>query len=120
MRPQGIIRRALLESARRLANERSGASWREIASAAEVAVIDGESVAGERVQRGVAPGIARNTVKNMVRVGELVEVGRDKPAGSLHWHALYAPAEAQHDAPTSGVALQSLNELVSGWARCSV
>lgn len=112
MRPQGIIRVALRESAQRLAGEKGGASWREIASSAT------NAVPGGRVQRGVAPKLARQTVKNMVYAGELVEVGREKPAGSTHWHALYAPPEPPAEmASGSDFALRSLNDLVSGWAR---
>lgn len=119
MRPQGIIRVALRESAIRLTDERGGASWREIASAATVRVGGGLSVAGERVQHGVAPKLARQTVKNMVHAGELVEVGRETRAGSTHWHALYAVA-AQPEQPASEVAARSLNALISSWADARV
>ena len=114
MRPQGIIRIALREAAARLAEERGGATWREIASSAEVRV-DGDGVAGEIVQRGVAPGVARGTVKNMVRSGELAEVGRTKLAGSAHYAAIYAPAEPRYGvAPTCNPAAP-LGDVLRGW-----
>lgn len=108
---------ALRESAIRLANERGGASWREIASGAALKVDGFQRVGGEQVQHGVSPKLARQTVKNMVFAGELVEVGREKRAGSNHWHALYAPPEPQLEAPPAASAMRSLNDLVSSWAR---
>lgn len=114
MRPQGIIRRVLREAAARLADERGGATWRQIASCAELRV-DGAAIAGESVQRGVAPGVARQTIKNMVHAGELVEVGREKPAGSAHWSALYAPAPTPDAAEAAND--RELGELMTAWAR---
>lgn len=110
---------ALRESAVRLASERGGASWREIASAATLKVDGFQRVGGEQLQRGVSPKLARDTVKNMVRVGELVEVGREKRAGSNHWHALYAPPDPPLEAPAADNPMRSLNDLVSSWARRS-
>lgn len=120
MRPQGVIRVALREAATRLANERGGASWREIASAATVRVEAASSVGGEIVQRGVSPGRARQTIKDMVRAGELQAVGRQKPAGSSHYCEIYAPTQAQINTPSSEMALHALGVLVTGWARHSV
>jgi hypothetical protein len=108
---------ALRESAIRLANERGGASWREIASAATLKVDGFERVGSEQMQRGVSPKVARQTVKNMVFAGELVEVGREKRAGSNHWHAIYAPPEPQLEAPAADSAMRSLNDMLSSWAR---
>jgi hypothetical protein len=98
----------------KLAQERGGATWREIASSAEVRV-DGPGVAGESVQRGVAPSLARQTVKNMVHAGELAEVGRQKAAGSTHWHALYAPASMSVSPEV--VDGRELGQLMTSWAR---
>lgn len=114
MRPPGIIRRVLRESAERLAQERGGATWRQIASGAEIRV-EGGGLAGETVQRGVAPGVARQTIKNMVYAGELIEVGREKPAGSRHWCALYAPPESP-DVPEAAND-RELGQLMTAWAR---
>ena len=116
MRPTGPVRLALREAAVQLRQERGGASWREIASTATWRVDSCMSVGGEHVQRGVAPKLARQTIKNMVYAGELVEVGREKRAGSPHWHALYAPADPA-TVETGERSVSCLNALVSGWAR---
>jgi hypothetical protein len=108
---------ALREAATRLADERGAATWRQIASAAVVHVDGTLSIAGERVQRGVAPGLARTTIKNMVRAHELAEVGRDKPAGSRHWMALYAPAEARFGVTPPEASMAPLGDIVRGWTR---
>jgi len=115
MRPKGVVRQALGQAAARLAEERGGASWRAIASAATITVDDSQRYGAERVQRGVAPSLARQTVKNMVHAGELVEVGREKLAGSFHWHALYAPADrVVADDVVDGC---SLHRLLADWTR---
>lgn len=118
VRPKGVIRVALRESAQRLANEKGGASWREIAAGAVLRVDGRLSVSGEREQRGVAPGLARQTVKNMVYAGELAEIGREKRAGSTHWHALYAPVERQPQLVEEGA--RSLANVISSWAHRGV
>jgi hypothetical protein len=41
------------------------------------------------VRAGVGYAVACHTVKNMVRAGELVECGREKPAGSRVWRVVY-------------------------------
>ncbi len=115
LRPQGVIRMALRQAALKLAEERGGATWREIASSAEVRV-EGAGVAGETVQRGVAPGVARETVKNMVRSGELAEVGRQKRAGSKHYQALYVPAEPRFGVEASSNSAAPLGDVVRDWA----
>ena len=114
VRPQGVIRVALREAAVRLAEQQGGATWRQIASSAEVRVT-GDGVAGEKVQRGVAPGVARDTVKNMVRSGELAEVGRTKAAGSSHYEAIYAPAEPRYGVLPIGNSAAPLVDVVRCW-----
>jgi hypothetical protein len=99
----------------KLAEERGGATWRAIASAAEVRVTDG-GVAGEQVQRGVAPKLARQTIKNMVQAGELAEIGRDKPAGSRHYQALYAPAEERYGVMPAGAGVVPLGDALRSMA----
>jgi hypothetical protein len=78
MRPRGTcgeVRKALSEAAQALAGERSAASWRDMAQRA-----------------GVGYSKARETVKDMVRAGQLERVGAEKRAHSRNWVALYAPA----------------------------
>lgn len=107
MRPTGEIRRALLDAAARLAAEKGGATWREIAAAAVVVVDSQRSVAGEREQRGVAPVQARITIKHLVAAGKLESVGKTKPAGITQWCDLYAPVETPAPTdPTQRVAAQ--------------
>lgn len=74
MRP-GEARTALLEAAQRLAGTQDGATWQELAEAAQVGW-----------------HVARQTVRNMAHAGALVRIGSTKVAGSTQWHALYAPA----------------------------
>ena len=113
MRPAGEIRAALFDAAVRLAAQQGGATWREIAAAAVIDVSEAESVAGEREQRGVAPELARWTIKNMVRSGILESVGQTKPAGVAQWCDLYAPVDVGADPelePTRGLS-QAFAEL---------
>lgn len=74
----GEVRRAIREAFVALdATEDAGgsATYREVAARAKVGW-----------------DIAHATVKNMARAGELVKVGRSKPAGERVWTALYALA----------------------------
>lgn len=86
----------------RLFEEKGGATWPEIGAAAQLPVAANDSVAGEAMQRGVAARLAKATVRDMVRAGELERIGSEKPAGSKHWHAIFAPvqthADESHDA----------------------
>lgn len=116
-RPVGIERELLGLAARQLAAERGGATWLEIArvaSAVSLPVAAGAALAGERVQRGIAPGVARSTIKNMVKAGELRPVGSSKPAGSVRWMVMYAPAE-RHAAVAA--AATGLEAAMRGWVR---
>lgn len=115
MRPQGVIRIALLEAAVRLYEEQGGATWVEIAVAARVAVAPEHSIAGETEQRGIDARLAKKTVHNMVDAGQLEIIGSHKPPGSRHWHALFAPAQTHidesHDADPTARLSDMLTEV---------
>jgi hypothetical protein len=84
MRPRGEIRDAMASAFLRLVTERG-------------LVVDGVAVDGVTCREASAVAqvgfaLGRRTVENMLQAGELVRVGRVKPAGSQHWSGLYAPA----------------------------
>lgn len=113
----GDVRGLLGMAARQLADERGGATWREIYQAAAVVNVPvgrGAALAGECVQRGLPVRVARDTIKNMVKAGELRPVGSSKAAGSARWMALYAPAERQ---TAIGKAAPALDAVLRGWVR---
>jgi len=87
MRPPGEIRQALGAAAQGLANERGGATWRDLAELA-----------------GVGYQAARRTVENMHRSGELQSVGSEKRPHSRKWMTLYAPAASACPAPCAALA----------------
>jgi hypothetical protein len=83
-RPQGEIRQALAGAAERLVIERGlvvdgtavdGVTWRDMAAAAQVGW-----------------DVARITVKDMARAGDLARIGKTKPAGSDRWMTVFVPA----------------------------
>lgn len=74
MRPPGEVRLALREALFALAPEHGPMNFRQVAAAANVGA-----------------SVAQVTLDNMARAGEVVVAGREKPAGSSHWHALYQP-----------------------------
>lgn len=112
MRPQGVIRKALREAAQRLYEEQGGATLHEIARGAYVRVDEAMSVAGEQLQCGVALKAARATIKNMVHGGDLVSIGRHKPAGSTQWQSIYAPRQ-----PSAAFeSCESLAGVILAWA----
>lgn len=83
MRPVGEIRAALREAAHAIASERlqmglqpAGATWRELAQRAHVGY-----------------SAARDTVKNMVRVGELQPAGTVSAAHARRPLVAYAPRQ---------------------------
>ena len=94
MRPAGEIRQALSQAAHDLANERGGATWRDLAERA-----------------GVGYAAARNTVVNMERAGVLERVGFDKREHSNRWMSLYVPR-------SQGLATQTdqLGQVMRTWA----
>lgn len=71
--------------------------------------------------------VACRTVKNMVRAGELVPVGRDKPAGSKVWHHIYALAtpediaaeqaaeQAEADRPKAWGGIEEVAAIIQLW-----
>lgn len=84
MRPRGEIRAAIAQAFEHLVHERG-------------LVVDGEAVDGVTWRDAAAHAqvgfdAARRAVENMVQAGELVKLGRHKPAGCQHWSGLYVPA----------------------------
>lgn len=71
------MRQALADAAQRLYPLRDAVSARELAEAAQVGY-----------------EVARETIKDMVRAGELVRAGSVNVPGQ-RWHGLYQPAEAE-------------------------
>jgi hypothetical protein len=91
MRPRGEIREAMADAFLRLVLERG-------------LVVDGVAVDGVTSREAATAArvgfdLARRTTENMLQAGELVRVGRVKPAGSQHWSGLYAPASFAAPAP---------------------
>jgi predicted transcriptional regulator len=64
MRPAGEIRQALSQAARALAEERGAVTWKDMAEFAQV-----------------GRAMARDTVRNMERAGELVRMGTECTGG---------------------------------------
>ena len=98
-RPSGEIRQALMQAARTQVRPHRGPTLMELASAAQVGRV-----------------AAMNTVKNMVRSGELEIVRRRWVAHSAKPVAEYAPADAPEDC-RHGHGWVDLGRCVAGWAR---
>jgi len=96
-RPRGEIREALAGAAMALASEQDAATWREIAARAQVGF-----------------DAAHETIRNMVRAGELVDVGGHKPPGSSRYFRLYQPATNFATATTGA----PLDQVVRAWRSC--
>jgi hypothetical protein len=96
-RPTGEVRQALEKAAERLAEERGGATWRDMAEVAQV---------GYRV--------AKVTVRDMVRAQALEPVGSAKKAHSRRWMTLYAPRQQQANFATQTTSLEGVTR---GWLR---
>lgn len=96
MRPRGEIRAALAGTLARLAPERGALNCLELAAASQVGRL-----------------AAMDTLRNMVRAGEVLIVGAAKPAGSRRWHKLYelAPPEAD-DAPQAWGGIEALAQVM--------
>jgi len=97
-RPPGEIRQVLLQSARNLVQPHRAPTLQELASGAQVGRV-----------------AAMNTVKNMVRAGELEIVRRRWVAHSARPVAEYAPADAPQECRT-GHGWADLGRCVAGWA----
>lgn len=103
MRPPGEIREAL----RAAFAERGHATWREVLPACPVNAASPSGVL-----------LVRRTVENMVRAGELVDVGTSRAAGSRIARKLYELADpGLQPAPwcTAGEGLDALQDVTRGW-----
>lgn len=96
MRPAGEVRQALAKAAEELAAEASAATWRDMAQRANVGF-----------------KVARVTVENMARAGQLERVGSAKREHSKRWMALYAPACAP--AVDVGAAVPAIDNVMRSW-----
>jgi hypothetical protein len=93
MRPPGEIRAALRQAAQQLP---SGATWRELAQHACVGF-----------------GIAKRTVDNMRRAGELAPIDEVRAPGSRRPMVRYALNQGNFATATTG----ALDVVMRGWAR---
>lgn len=99
MRPQGDVRQAIGKAARELAAERAvtpgfvaaGSTWREL---------------GARACVGYQ--VARQTVQNMARTGELQRMATMRTEGSRRPMMLFGPG-------TSGLPGECLDVVMRGW-----
>lgn len=99
-RPRGEVRQALADAAQRLYPLRDAVSSRELAEAAQVGY-----------------ELARLTVKDMVRAGELVRVSSAHAPGE-RWHGLYVPAEARDgDMPLAWGGIEALADVMHAMAK---
>lgn len=98
MRPAGDIRKAIDKAARELEQERSAATWHDMAVRANVGFL-----------------AARRTVENMARAGALQPVGTEKRAHSRRWMTLYVPAAVPALAVSAPTC--ALDMAVRGWMR---
>ena len=96
-RPAGEIRQAMWGAALQLHAERGSFTHAQLAERALVGY-----------------DVARVTCKNMAAAGELVRVGRDKPAGARVWMTLFEPADPAAQAGTQCGA--DLAAVVRAWA----
>lgn len=102
-RPAGELRQALAEAARkleaqRLASARRGATWRDLAAHA-----------------GVGYSVAKHTVRNMARAGELQRLPEDaRTSHSRRPMAQYVPAAPARGA-AGGPALAGLETVLRAW-----
>jgi hypothetical protein len=99
-RPLGEERKAIRQAAIELQAECSAATWRELAARA-----------------GVGFKVARQTVDNMARAGELEAVGSAKRAHSKRWMTLFAPTEPVAVAAAPAAPLAPLDSVLRSWSR---
>ncbi len=97
-RPQGEIRRALLDASKRIAETQPGATWREAAVAACV---------------GLA--VAKQTHRNMVRAGELRPVGEVRTKHNNRPMVRYAPASADGGFATATTGFGPITDVMRTW-----
>ena len=98
-RPTGEVRQALLDAARTHVQPNRAPTLQELAATAQVGRV-----------------AAMNTVKNMVRSGDLQIVRRRWVAHSAKPVAEYAPADAPKEC-RQGHGWVDLGRCVAGWAR---
>ena len=96
-RPQGEVRRALMDAAARIAEGQPGATWRELASAAQV---------------GYA--VAKATHRNMVRAGELEPVDEVRTPNNNRPMVRYRPAQSRGFA-TATTGFDPLGSVMRSW-----
>ena len=99
MRPPGEVRMALARAAQQLATQRDGATWRDLAEAAQVGYLD-----------------ARRTVEHMARAGGLVVIGVQKREHSRRWMNLYAPAVEAEELAEPQAQHLDLEAITRAWA----
>lgn len=93
-RPRGEVRQALGDAARELATLAGGAHWRDIAAHAQVGF-----------------KLAKTTVRDMRRAGELAPVGQVRTPHARRPMVLLAPGTRAVNAP----AAQQLADVMRGW-----
>ena len=94
-RPRGEVRQALGNAARELATLGGGAHWRDIAAHAQVGF-----------------KLAKTTVRDMARAGELAPVGQVRTPHARRPMVLFAPGTRAVDAAS---APQRLADVMRGW-----
>lgn len=105
MRPRGNLRQALAH-----AYAQAGArAWRDVLPALAPLGINGRSRADVR--------LVVKTVHNMVAVGELRPVGRDKPAGCRVWRHVYElqPQPCSTAVPAADGGHAALQAVTRAW-----
>ena len=85
------MRQALADAIARLHAERGPVNYRVVAAATQVGF-----------------DVARVTLDNMARAGDLKVAGREKPAGAAHWLNLYEPLGAPDDTPQPWGGIEAL------------
>lgn len=98
MRPRGEIRDALAGTLARLVQERGAVDCLQLAAASQVGRL-----------------ATSDTLRNMVRAGQVLIVGRAKPPGLRRWHKLYELAQTgdgADDAPQAWGGIEALAEVM--------
>ena len=84
-------------------------------------VVDGVAVDGVPIRDAAAAACigfaaARSAAQNMRRAGELVRIGSQKQAGSLHYEALYVLAQDLEPVPQAWGGIEALAGVVKAWS----